>query len=210
MTTSIEIGRMLRAGTTGFIVGCRVDQLDVPQFGGLVRAPVTENYHIYGLIYDIHIDDDGLVRQLATADTVTPNTIADNRVHRNVPVEISALSVGYQQNGDLKHTLPPRPPLSLDIIYTCSPAEICAFTTAGRWGYFRHILRSTDLPVGELLATHIEQSQAAHLSHGDTGWAEGAVNEAITLLRDDYSTLMTVLGALSDALGESWKVGGAG
>ncbi len=80
MTTPLKIGRMLRAGTTGFIVGCRVDQLDVPKFGGLVRAPVTENYQIYGLIYDIHIDDDGLVRQLATAEDVTPNTIADNRV----------------------------------------------------------------------------------------------------------------------------------
>ena len=205
MTTPLKIGRMLRAGTTGFIVGCRVDQLDVPKFGGLVRAPVTENYQIYGLIYDIHIDDDGLVRQLATVEDVTPNTIADNRVHRNVPVEISALSVGYQQNGDLKHTLPPRPPLSLDAIYECTPADICAFTGVGRLGYFRHILRAADFPVGELLAAHIEQSHGAHLNAGDPNWAKDAVSEAITLLRDDYPTLMTVLGALSDALGEGWN-----
>ena len=209
MTTSIKIGRMLRAGTTGFIVGCRVDQLDVPQFGGLVRAPVSENYQIYGLIYDIHIDDDGLVRQLATAVTVTPNTIADNRVHRNVPVEISVLSMGYQQNGELKHLLPPRPPLSLDTIYKCSPSELCAFTMVGRFGYFRHVLRSADLPIGELLAAHIEQAHTAHLSDGDPLWSKGAVKELITLLRDDYATLMAVMGALSDALGEGWELGGA-
>ncbi len=36
---AIEIGRLLRAGTTGFIAGCRVSQLDAPAFGALVRAP---------------------------------------------------------------------------------------------------------------------------------------------------------------------------
>ena len=61
---AIEIGRLLRASTTGFIFGCRVTQLNVPSFGALVRVPLPDGYQIYGLIYDIHIDDDGLVRQL--------------------------------------------------------------------------------------------------------------------------------------------------
>ena len=204
MTTAIEIGRMLRAGTTGFVIGCRVDQLDVPQLGGLVRAPLHEEYQAYGLIHEIRIDDDGLVRQLATVPQVQPNTIADNRAHRNVPVEIGVLAVGYRQKGVIKHLLPPRPPLSLDAIYQCSPAELCEFTSTGRFGYFRHILRQADLPVGELLAAHIQQAHMAHLSVGDPLWAKVAVNELITLLRDDYATLMAVLGALSDALDEGW------
>ena len=64
--TQIEIGRLLRAGTTGFIAGCRVSQFTVPAFGELVRAPLGDSYQVYGLIHDIHIDDDGLVRQLVT------------------------------------------------------------------------------------------------------------------------------------------------
>lgn len=67
---SIEIGRLLRAGTSGFVVGCRVNQLESPSFGALVRVRLERDYHIYGLIHDIHIDDDGLVRQLVTADGV--------------------------------------------------------------------------------------------------------------------------------------------
>ena len=67
---SIEIGRLLRSGTTGFVAGCNVSQLDAPVFGGLVRAPLGKGYQVYGLIYDIHIDDDGIVRQLVTADSV--------------------------------------------------------------------------------------------------------------------------------------------
>ncbi len=118
---AIEIGRLLRAGTTGFVVGCRVSQLEGPSFGGLVRAPLSEDYQIYGLIYDIHIDDDGLVRQLVTAERVDENVIADNRMNRNVPLEMSVLSVGYKQGGRISHLLPPRPPLSLDVIYTVQP-----------------------------------------------------------------------------------------
>ena len=124
-----EIGRLLRSGTTGFIMGCRVAQLQEPAFGALVRAPVSADYQVFWLIYDIHIDDDGLVRQLVTAaNPVSDEVIKDNRVNRNVPVEISVLSVGYQQGGTTFHLLPPRPPLSLDMIYACEDAELCAFT----------------------------------------------------------------------------------
>jgi len=198
MSNPIEIGRLLRAGTTGFVLGCRVNQLESPAFGTLVKAPVSPDYQIYGLIYDIHIDDDGLVRQLVTAERVDENIINDNRLNRNVPLEISVISVGYRQGGRVRHLIPPRPPLSLDAIHLCTPPEICAFSSAGRFGYFRHILRATDLPVGELLAAHLEQTQAIQQANGDPNWLSQATQELITLLRDDYPTLMSVLGALSD------------
>jgi hypothetical protein len=200
MAQQIEIGRLLRAGTTGFVVGCRVSQLDSPLFGGLVRAPLGAGYQVYGIIHDIHIDDDGIVRQLVTADNIDDAVIADNRVNRNVPVEISVLTVGYQENGQIKHLLPPRPPLSLDVIYQCSDAELRQFTSTGRFGYFRHILRAQDAPIGELLAAHLEQAKTAHGSAGDSNWINSATQELITLLRDDYPRLMSVLSALGDAV----------
>ena len=194
MTTQpIEIGRLLRAGTTGFIAGCRVNQLDAPSFGALVRAPLGDGYQIFGLIHDIHIDDDGLVRQLVTADNVSAEVMKDNRERRIVPVEMSVLAVGYEQDGKIFHLLPPRPPLSLDVIYKCDDKDIARFTE--RFGYFRHILNAKDAPIGEVMAAHILQAQSAHK---DKGWQERATQEVITLLRDDYPTLMSVLGALSD------------
>ncbi len=196
--TRIEIGRLLRAATAGFVVGCRVSQLEAPSFGALVRVPLEGDSQVYGLLHDIHVDDDGLVRQLVTAEGIDPAVIADNRLNRNVPLEMSVLAVGYQQGGRISHLLPPRPPLSLDVIYLCEPESIRQFTTAGRFGYFRHILRVVDLPVGELLAAHIQQAAAAHAAAGDQRWVERATQELITLLRDDYQTLMAVLGALGD------------
>ena len=193
MNDQIEIGRLLRAGTTGFIAGCRVNQLDAPSFGALARAPLGDGYQIFGIIYDIHIDDDGLVRQLVTADNVSEEVLKDNRERRIVPVEMSVLAVGYEQDGKVFHLLPPRPPLSLDVIYLCDEKDMARFT--GKFGYFRHILNSQEVPVGEVIAAHIQQASVAHK---DKVWKEKATQEVITLLRDDYPTLMAVLGALSD------------
>lgn len=195
MTQPIEIGRLLRAGTTGFIAGCRVNQLSVPSFGALVRAPLTDGYQVYGLIHDIHIDDDGLVRQLVTADGVSEEVMKDNRERRIVPVEMSVLAVGYEQDGKVHHLLPPRPPLSLDVIYLCEDKDIVRFTE--KFGYFRHILNGKDVPVGEVVAAHILQAGKAR-GVESRKWIESATQEVITLLRDDYPTLMSVLGALAD------------
>ena len=194
----IEIGRMLRAGTSGFIIGCRVNQLESPSFGALVRVPVETDYQIYGLIHDIHIDDDGLVRQLVTADGVAENVIADNRLNRNIPIEISVLAVGYRQGGKVYHLLPPRPALSLDRIFLCGADELVEFTSAGRFGYFRHLLRTGEYPIGELFAAHLKQAQAAHNLIGSDLWYENAVQELIILLRDDYDVLMEVLNTVAD------------
>jgi hypothetical protein len=196
--TSIQMGRLLRAGNSGFVAGCQVSQEQIPALGMLVQVPLESGTHIYGLVYDIHIDDDGLVRQLITAGDIQEAVIADNRLNRNVPLEVSVLAVGYRQAERIYHLLPPRPPLSLDSIYLCSDEDIRRFTPAGRFGYLRHILRARDLPVDELLAAHLLQAGRAHRLVGETDWAEQATQELITLLRDDYPTLMGVLGALKD------------
>ena len=197
MNHQIEIGRLLRAGTTGFTAGCRVSQFTVPALGSLVRAYLGDSYQVYGLIYDIHIDDDGLVRQLVTADNVSEEVLRDNRERRIVPVEMSVMAVGYEQNGKIYHMLPPRPPLSLDVIYLCEDKDMARFTSSGRFGYFRHILNCEDVPVSEVIVAHLAEASRAHGKNGQI-WKDNAIHELITLLRDDYSTLMSVIGVLSE------------
>jgi hypothetical protein len=192
---SIQIGHLLHSSSTRFVAGCSVSQSQLPAFGALVLAPIDSGYHVYGLIYDIHIQDDGLVRQLVTTGDVKPEVMRDNRERRIVPVEMSILAVGFEQSGRISHLLPPRPPLSLDVIQLCKDEELTRFVTSGRFGYFRHILQADDLPIGELLAAHLQKAKQVVK---DADWFQSAAHELITLLRDDYPTLMSVLGSLSE------------
>ncbi len=195
---NLKLIRLLRANTRGCVAGCQANQ-PVPDFGSLMRIPLDGGLTVFGLVYDIHIDDDGLVRQLTAAGEIPEEVIQDNRANRNVPLELSILFVGYEQNGLASHLLPPRPPLSLDAIYPCTPDEVCRFTDAGHYGYFRHILAMQEVIPADLLAAHLVQAGRAQLAAGSAGWLQEAVREVITLLRDDHSTLTAVLGAIADA-----------
>lgn len=201
MNQTLQIGRLLRASTTSCVVGCKVTQRDAPALGSLVRIPVDPQTGIciYGLISDIHVDDDGLVRQLVTAEGVSEEVILDNRNNRNVPLEISVIFCGHEVDGKVSHLLPPRPPLTLDQIFLCTDDELYAFTSPPRFGYFRHLLRAKDIPVGEILASHLQQAAPIHQEHGDPDWIKAAGRELITALRDDYPVLIDVLRALADA-----------
>lgn len=198
--SEIQVGRLLRANTRQCVAGCPASQ-EFPSFGSLVAVPLGENEQAYGLVTDIHIDDDGLVRQLAAAGNVPEEVIQDNRTNRNVPVELSVLFVGYSRGEDVSHLLPPRPPLSLDMMRTCSTDEITRFTSFGRFGYLRHVLSADDIPAADLLAAHLKQADRAYTADGSS-WLRRAVKEIITLLRDDHVALTSVLGALGDAFPE--------
>jgi hypothetical protein len=192
------VGRLLRSGVQGFAAGFGSKQTYIPEFGTLVRTPLTETLEAYGLVYDINVEDDGLVRQLVTSENISQREIDDNRNNRNVPMEISVVSIGYKKDGEIKHLLPPQIPQSMSVIYLCDDQETREFTDTGRFGYLRHILRNNDLPVSEIIAAHFEQANLAHLEANNPNWANQAIEKVISLLRDDYPSLMMVLDALSD------------
>jgi len=198
--SDISAGRLLRSNTRGCVVGCHVSQPS-PAFGSMIYIP-TETGRIFGLVYDIHIDDDGLVRQLAAASNVPDEVIFDNRTNRNVPVEMSIIFIGYSIGSKISHLLPPRPPLSLDEMYICDAEDLRNFTNAGNFGYFRHIISEQDMPVGELLSAHLQPVNAAQRDDGNPNWINEAIHEIIALLRNNHELMTSVLSAISDAFPE--------
>lgn len=200
MIQDLEIGRVLRASTAGFAIGCRISQLSGPGFGSLVKAqPVDERESIYGLIYDMHIDDDPMVRRLVMVEAPRQSVIEDQRNNRLLPLEMSVLTVGYRTGKTIYHGLPPRPPLNLDPIYLCrDPEEVRDFSQES--GYLRLILRSAveKVPVDQLLAAHVRQIY--HLRGDDVDWAKNTIHEIVSLLRSNYELLLPALEAISAAL----------
>ena len=203
-------GRVLRAGTQGFTIGCQVRQLSGPSFGCLVKAqPVDAREAIFGLIYNMNVDDHPLVRRLMLADNQPEAVINDQRQNRLLPIEMSVLAVGYCRDGRFYHGLPPRPPLNLDPVLLClDKAEIVRFTD--RLGYLRLILRARDLgvPVDQLLVAHLQDIY--RLRGYDADWAVAVIGEVIQLLRNDYETLVPVLEASAEALPELAAAGAVG
>ena len=203
-------GRVLRAGTQGFTIGCQVRQLSGPSFGCLVKAqPVDAREAIFGLIYNMNVDDDPLVRRLILADNQPETVINDQRQNRLLPIEMSVLAVGYCRDGRFYHGLPPRPPLNLDPVLLClDKAEIVRFTD--RLGYLRLILRGKELgvPVDQLLVAHLQD--VYRLRGYDADWAVAVIAEVIELLRNDYATLVPVLEAIGEALPELDAAGAMG
>jgi hypothetical protein len=162
----IDVGRIIRSSTSRFAVGCQVLKPQVPAFGSLVKVRALGEEEIYGLIHDVRMEDDPFVRQMATTDGLPPEYIEDQRRNRQVPIEVGVLVTGYRDNGIIYHRLPPQPPLSLDVIYTCSADELVAFTA--QFDYFRLVLDNRDLPADELLAANLRYAAAAR---GEAGGA---------------------------------------
>jgi len=161
----------------------------------VVQEDIFTSVHIDEYLLEVRDTKRGMEELTSDMPNVSEEVMRDNRERRIVPVEMSVLAVGYEQDGKVHHLLPPRPPLSLDVIYLCEDKEIARFTE--KFGYFRHILNGKDVPVGEVVAAHILQAGKARGAESGK-WIESATQEVITLLRDDYPTLMSVLGALAD------------
>lgn len=201
MNSENPFGRIISANSRECVVAYRTSEQEIPRFGSMVRIPVqgAQDFEIYGLVTDIQIEEDGFLRQLATADTLPAEVLADNRVNRNVPIVLRILFLGCRdENGD-SHLLPPTPPLTLTAIFRCNSSEIARFTAHGNFGYFRHILNAVNAPAAELFAVHIRLTSIAQNAKHNEGWTRAAVEELITLLQDDYAGLTAILGALGDA-----------
>ncbi len=196
---AIHVGRLLRANATGFVLGCRVSETDEVSFGSLVRVDTRDcQLAVFGLIHDISVADDLMVRQLAISAGMTEEQRQDQLQRRQVPIEMSVLAAGYREHGIIHRRIPPRPPLSLDQVVLCSNEEIRAFTE--KLGHFRLILhhRMSDIPVEQLLVAHIAQ---AYVARGyDHEWALAAAEELIAQLRDDHGRLLPILEALGDEM----------
>ena len=185
----IEVGRIIRSSTTRFAVGCQVLRPRVPVFGALVKVRVHDD-EVYGLIHDVHMEDDPFVRQMATAGGLPAEYVEDQRHNRQVPIEVGVLVIGYREDGVIYHRLPPQPPLSLDVIHTCASGELIDFT--GQFDYFRLVLDNRDLPADELLAANLRYAAGAR-EMGGRDFLVDAGRELARLLAADLPRLDAIL-----------------
>ncbi len=189
---TVTIGRLLRSATTGYVFGCSVPEPEVPLFGVFVRAPAQRGQtEVIGLIYDITIEDDPFVRQMVATPDLPEAYVEDQRVNRQVPIEVSVLAVGYRSQAGFQHALPPQPPITLDRISQCSPAEVLEFTA--RFDFLRLILDSPDAPADELIAVSLRHAADLRPPEDRTFFLREAGKELARLLSRDLPRLENLL-----------------
>ncbi|MBI5053561.1 MAG: hypothetical protein HZB52_09875 [Chloroflexi bacterium] len=195
MTQTTTIGRLLRSSTTNYVFGCSVPEPEVPLFGAFVKAPAQRGQsEVIGLIYNIAIEDDPFVRQMIATPDLDEAYIQDQRVNRQVPIEVSVLAIGYRNGGGFTHDLPPQPPITLDRISPCDSAEIKHFTA--RLDYLRLILFAPDVPADELIAVSLRLATDCQPAEDRDRFLRNAGRELAKLLNRDLARLEKLLKRL--------------
>jgi hypothetical protein len=191
----VHIGRSQRSSTTGFVFGCSVPAPEVPLFGSFVRAAIQQQQaDAIGLIYNIVVEDDQFVRPMISADDKMDEDeyetyLQDQRRNRQVPIEVSVLTVGYRNDSGYNHALPPQPPMLLDKIYYCDDDEIRSFTE--RFDFLQLILDSVDAPSDQLIAASLLKAASVH-SDRDR-FLKAAGRELAKLMSRDIARLQKLL-----------------
>lgn len=190
----LQVGRVLRAGTRSLALGCAVMQPNIPAFGSFVRADGQASGEvIYGLIYDVSVEDDPFVRQFIGADP-PEEVVRDQRENRQVPIEVHVLAVGCGAGETIRHCLPAQPPVTLDWLYQCSDEEVRAFTE--RFDYFRLVLEAREAPSDELLAASLRAAAAARPESEREAFLVRGGRELVRLLAGEPTRLEGLLRRL--------------
>lgn len=196
MTTGARfIGRVTRCSTRGFVGAVRLPEPEVPAFGAFCRAEAQQGQtQVVGLIYDISVEDDEFARQLAAAEALPPEQLADQQQNRQVPVEYSALAVGYQRDGRYFYALPPQPPLTLASIEAMSEEEVRAFTE--RLDFLPLILSAQQVPVDDLVVAALRTAAGLRPSSQRRAYLVEAGRALARLAGNDLPRLERMLSHL--------------
>lgn len=186
------IGRVTRCSTRGFVSALRTPEPNLPIFGSFCMAEAQSGAsQVVGLIYDISIQDDEFARQMAVAEGAAPEELSDSQVNRQVPVEFSALAVGYQREGAFVHRLPPQPPLTLAPVFPMQEEQIRGFTE--RLDFLRILVSTPQLPVDDLLVAALETAAAARPRDDRRAFLLESGKEITRLISDDLTRLDNLL-----------------
>ena len=189
------LGRILRSTATTFTFGRTLNASDIPAFGQLVKAELP-NGEVFGLIYEIIIEDDPFVRQVVAASAdMSAEKVEDMRQRRQAPVAITALAIASRQRGRLVHGVPPRPPAALQPILPCDCAE--TRDVLGDFAFFRRILDHAQCPSDDLLTAGLLQGAGCQAPGQDRPYLLAAGRELVRLLAQEPARLNALLHRLA-------------
>ena len=111
--------------------------------------------------------------------------------------EFSALTVGFNEDGQIVQYLPPQPPPVHYSVYACDADELARFTAST--DFFRTLLFAYQIPSDELLSALIRAAARARPADASRDYLVRAGREVASLLKDDYDRLNAILRRIRPA-----------
>jgi len=191
---SDRVGETIEVGIREFKAQT-YDLYQAPAFGSFVRvASTAPGVEIYAVVRDIATGPIDPSRPVIArgAKLEREEAIYEENPHFRyvMRTHFDAVVVGYVQNEQSAHLLPPQPPRIHGFVHGCTPEEVGAFTQ--RLGFLRLLM--TAQASNDLLSACVRTAAATRA--GEPGYLVGAGKELMVLLAKDPERLGVLLPLL--------------
>jgi len=139
-----RLGEVVESSTSQFIAQC-YGLYEPPALGELVRVGSPP---VYGVVHQVStqpIDPGRRVTARGEAASSEEDVYRDNpQLSRLLQTYFHVLIVGFAEETEARHHLPPAPPRIHAFVHACSPEDVARFTSSTD---FLHILLTSNVPV---------------------------------------------------------------
>jgi hypothetical protein len=199
MDINNKIAEIIFSNSSHFIAQCY--QLNnAPQLGSLVKIRLGDKVEIYGVIYlvETHGMEPGrrvFIRgeKLGREDEIYK---INPQLEKLLVTDISVLVLGYSENGNVYHFLPPQPSPIHGFVYVCTDKEVIDFT--GSFNYLSLIAEAKiNISIDEVIAAFLRYASSYHKNPKD--FLVKAGKELVWIYGSDVRRLNSLLKRLAYA-----------
>jgi hypothetical protein len=187
-----EIGEVIGSSNTEFIAESTLLH-NPPPFGSFIKVKTRET--IYAVVFNAYTHSLEPNR-LAIAYHRSEQELRDEQpqIFELLKTKFEAVIIGYENDGVIRHHLPPQPPRLHSFVYACQPMEVRRLTSHFR--FFRFLMGVEKAPRDELIAGTIRA--AAAVREGERSFLVQAGKELVRLIGNDYEMLSSILQRMQD------------
>ncbi len=198
MSLSNRFAEIIETASTGFTAQC-YDLNAAPPLGSLVKTSV-DGMTVYAVVSHVSTTslEPGRKPVARGKDEASEDDIfkANPQLEKLLRCEVTAVIVGHEAEGVIRHYLPPRPARLHGFVFGCNDAEVIAFSQM--MGFVTLLLSAQgEVSPEEMTAAAIRRMSYSYGGEERRAFLLTAGKALAQLLSADYNRLKTILERLS-------------
>ncbi len=198
MPENLKLAEVIETSSTGFTAQC-YDLNAAPPLGSLVKTSF-DGVMIYAVVAHVSTNslEPGRKPVARGKDEATEEDIfkANPQLEKLLRCEVTAVIVGHQLDGEIRHYLPPRPARLHGFVFACGDGEVRDFSK--KTGFITLLLSAQgEVSPEEMTAAALRRMSASYEGEERRKFLLIAGKALAQLLSADYNRLKTILERLS-------------